>query len=74
MLTRGHDPLINDLARLGDDSDLTFLLVKVDGTIRHGWSPLLRFERVFTMWSESYHAMKGTSRFILSDATRPEWA
>src|SRR5262245_59488566 len=65
-IARGRDALVNDLPTLGHDTNLTFLLVEVDGTIVHGWSPLLRLERVFAMWSGSYHLTKGTSRFILS--------
>src|SRR5262249_16659139 len=65
---RRGDPLIDHLAALRHDANLTFFLVEVDGTILHGWSPLLRLERVFAMWSGSYHATKEASRFILSSA------
>jgi hypothetical protein len=37
-LTRGRDPSIDDFTVLRHDSDLTFLLVKIDGTILPGWS------------------------------------
>lgn len=59
--------MVNHLAIFRHDPNLTFLLVKIDGTILHGWSPLLRLERVFAMWSGSYHVTKEASRFILSD-------
>jgi hypothetical protein len=64
-LTRGGDALVNHLPVVGHDTNLTFSLVKIDGTILDGWSPLLRLERVFAMWSGSYHVTKEASRFIL---------
>src|SRR5438445_12998412 len=69
-LTRRGNPVIDHLTRRRRNANLTFFLVEVDGTILHGWSPLLRLERVFAMWSGSYHVTKGTSRFILSMGRR----
>src|SRR4030095_12116921 len=37
-LARRRDPSVDNLAILRQDSNLAFLLVKVDGTILHGWS------------------------------------
>jgi hypothetical protein len=50
-LARRRDAVVDNLTARRDDPNLTFLLVKVDGTIFHGWSPLVRLERVFAMWS-----------------------
>jgi hypothetical protein len=61
-----RDAPVDDLAARHHYPNLTFFLVQVDGTILHGWSPLLRLERVFAMWSGSYHVTKEASRFILS--------
>src|ERR1700680_1105057 len=38
------DSSVDDLAALRDDADLTFLFVKIDGTILHGWSSPLRLK------------------------------
>jgi hypothetical protein len=65
------DPLIDQVASRRHNASLTFFLVEVDGTILHGWSPLLRLERVFAMWSGSYHVTKEASRFILSSGAPP---
>src|SRR6516164_4846347 len=45
-VARRQDPLIDDLPTLRHDPNLAFLLMQIDGTILHGWSPLLRLERV----------------------------
>src|SRR5215510_1449317 len=42
VTTRRRNPAVNYLAALCDDSHLAFLFVQVDGTILHGWSPLVR--------------------------------
>jgi len=52
-LTRGGDALVNNLPVVGHETNLTFSLVEIDGTILHGWSPLVRLQRVFAMWSGS---------------------
>jgi hypothetical protein len=41
-LARRRDAMVNHLTARGDDPNLTFFFVQVDGTILHGWSPLLR--------------------------------
>src|SRR5262245_19447168 len=41
-ITRRANAQIDHLAALRKDPHLAFLLVQVDGTILHGWSPLLR--------------------------------
>src|SRR2546425_6640057 len=41
-VARRRDALVADLAAVRHDTNLTFFLVQVDGTILHGWSPLLR--------------------------------
>jgi hypothetical protein len=65
-ITRHRDTLIDHFACLANDPNLALCLVQVAGTILHGWSPFLRLERVFAMWSGSYHVTKEASRFILS--------
>src|SRR5437867_1446145 len=64
-----RDAPINEFAGLRQDLNLTFSLVEINGTILHGWSPLLRLERVFALWSGSYHVTKEASRFILSSGS-----
>src|SRR5205807_1137619 len=39
-LARRRNPVVDHLPTRRHDPNLTFLLVKVDGTILHGWSPL----------------------------------
>jgi hypothetical protein len=41
-IASGCNALVDRLHRLSDNPNLTFLLVEIDGTILHGWSPLLR--------------------------------
>jgi len=36
----GADPLLDQLAGLGEDADLAFLLVHIDANMVHGWSLL----------------------------------
>lgn len=38
----GAYPALNQLALLGEDADLAFLLVDVDAKMLHGWPLLLR--------------------------------
>ena len=59
-MARRRNPAVNHLAARCDDSHLAFLFVQVDGT--------MRVERVFAMWSRSYHLTKEASRFIISSA------
>jgi hypothetical protein len=41
-----RDSSVDDLRALGDDPDLAFFLVQVDGTMLHGWSSPLRLTSV----------------------------
>jgi hypothetical protein len=62
-----HDASVEHPTAVRHDSDLTFLLVEIDGTIRHGWSSPLRLKSAFSVrWSASYHVTEETSRFTLS--------
>src|SRR5215207_1401430 len=66
-IARRRNAAIDYLATLGDDPDLAVLLMQVNGTILHGWSPLCcASERVFAGGAKRYHRTKEASRFILS--------
>src|SRR5216683_829803 len=58
-IARRGDALVADLTILGHNANLTFLLVQVDGTILHGWSPLLRLERVSQCGAEATTSRRG---------------
>ena len=59
VIARRGNPTVDDLAALRDDAHLAFLFVEVDGTILHGWSPLLRLERVFACGAEATTSRRG---------------
>jgi hypothetical protein len=64
----GADPLLDDLAPLGEDVDLAFPLVHVDANMVHGW-PLLSAAltaRVLLWGSICHHVKREASRFIPS--------
>jgi hypothetical protein len=47
-IARRRDPSVDDSTILQDDPDLTFLLVKIDGSIFHGWSSPVRLTSAFS--------------------------
>ena len=62
------DPALDQFAPLGQDADLTFLLVHVDANMVHGWPPSpCACERVISLWGTLCHHVEwGVSRFIPS--------
>ncbi len=54
-----RDPSVDHLATLRENPNLAFFFVQVDGTILHGWSSPVRYERVAVMWSARYDVTKG---------------
>src|SRR5476649_1910583 len=46
-LASGRDSSVDDRTALRDNTDLTFILVQVDGTILNGWSSPLRLKSAF---------------------------
>jgi hypothetical protein len=43
-IPRGQDAAVNDFTIRGDNPDLAFSFVQINGTIVHGWSPSLRLK------------------------------
>src|SRR5262252_4749903 len=70
-VTRRANPLIDHLPALGEDSHLAFLLVQVDGTILHSWSPLLRLRARLRSVERKLPPTKEASRFIVSVSHTP---
>src|SRR6185295_8432256 len=65
-IARCANALIDHLPALRQDSHLAFLLVQVDGTILHGWSPLLRLRARLRSVEPKLPPTKEASRFIVS--------
>jgi hypothetical protein len=65
-ITRRANALIDNLAALRQDSHLAFFLVQVDGTMLHGWSPLLRLRARLRSVEPKLPPTKEASRFIVS--------
>src|SRR4030095_1613046 len=65
-ITRRANALIDHLAALRQDSHLAFFRVQVDGTMLHGWSPLLRLRGRLRSVEPKLPPTKEASRFIVS--------
>src|SRR5262249_25822357 len=65
-ITRRANALIDHLPALRQNADLTFFLVQVDGTVLHGWSPLLRLRARLRSVEPKLPPTKEASRFIVS--------
>src|SRR5207245_11546804 len=71
----GADAPLNQLAPLGQDTDLTFPLVHVDANMVHGW-PLLSaaLTACELLWGTvCHHVEREASRFITSIRSRSGW-
>src|SRR4030095_11031532 len=65
-MTRRANALIDHLPALRQDSHLAFFLVQVDGTMLHGWSPLLRLRGRLRSVEPKLPPTHEASRFIVS--------
>jgi len=73
-LRLGADAAFHRLARLGEQTDLAFVLVQIDANIFHGWPPSRATLSPFLPWgSVCHHVELRVSRFISSTLRRPSW-
>src|SRR5215831_7041846 len=70
-ITRRPNPLIDHVTALRQNAHLTLFLVQVDGTILHGWSPLLRLRARLRSVERKLPPTREASRFIVSVSHTP---
>src|SRR5215831_2689195 len=70
-ITRRPNPLIDHVTALRQNAHLTLFLVQVDGTILHGWSPLLRLRARLRSVERKLPPTKEASPFIVSVSHTP---